>query len=97
MTIDEAIEILKNGGYLINREEEQIAEWLEDYKHLKEVSNSFFNFDDAIQIECKKARNKAIDDFVNVCEKQFITMYRQRYVDMRDIKEIAKNIKGKIQ
>ena len=29
MTIDEFIELLKNGGYLTNREEEQIAEWLE--------------------------------------------------------------------
>ena len=38
--------------------------------------------------------NKAIDDFVNACEKQFTTMYGQRYVDMRDIKNIAEKLKA---
>ena len=38
--------------------------------------------------------NKAIDDFVNVCEKQFTTMYGQRYVDMRDIVNIAEQLKA---
>ena len=36
-----------------------------------------------------------IDDFVNVCEKQFTAMYGQRYVDMRDIKNIAEQLKGR--
>ena len=38
--------------------------------------------------------NKALNDFVNVCEKQFTTMYGQRYVDMRDIKNIAEQLKA---
>lgn len=42
----------------------------------------------------EQAYNKAIDDFVNVCEKQFTTMYGQRYVDMRDIKNIAEKLKA---
>lgn len=37
--------------------------------------------------------NKALNDFVNVCEKQFTTMYGQRYVDLRDIKNIAVQLK----
>ena len=37
--------------------------------------------------------NKAIDDFVNACEKQVTTMYGQRYVDMRDIKNIADQLR----
>ena len=41
----------------------------------------------------KEIYNKAIDDFVNVCEKQFTTMYGQRYVDMRDIVNIAEQLK----
>ena len=41
----------------------------------------------------EQAYNKAIDDFVNVCEKQFTTMYGQRYVDMRDIVNIAEQLK----
>lgn len=42
----------------------------------------------------EQAYNKAIDDFVNICEKQFTTMYGQRYVDMRDIKNIAEQLKA---
>ena len=42
----------------------------------------------------EQAYNKAIDDFVNVCEKQFTTMYGQRYVDMRDIVNIAEHLKA---
>ena len=41
----------------------------------------------------KQIRAKAIDDFVNACEKQFTTMYGQRYVDMRDIVNIAEQLK----
>ena len=41
----------------------------------------------------EQAYNKAIDDFVNFCEKQFTTMYGQRYVDMRDIVNIAEQLK----
>ena len=43
-------------------------------------------------LECE--RNKAIDDFVNGCEKQFVTMYGQRYIDMRNIKETAERLKA---
>ena len=38
--------------------------------------------------------NKAIDDFLNGFEKQFVTMYGQRYVDMRDIVNIAEQLKA---
>ena len=38
--------------------------------------------------------NKALNDFVNVCKKQFATMYGQRYVDMRDIVNIAEQLKA---
>ena len=37
MTIDEAIELLENCEYLTNREEKQLAEWLEELKMYKEV------------------------------------------------------------
>ena len=42
----------------------------------------------------EQAYNKAIDDFVNVCEKKSTTMYGQRYVDMRDIEEMAEQLKA---
>ena len=37
--------------------------------------------------------NKAIDDFVEACDNQFVAMYGQRYIDMRNIKEIAEQLK----
>ena len=59
MTIDEAIEVLKNGEYLTNREEEQIAEWLEELKAIK--SDGFT--DNLLDMGFAKGYNKAIDDF----------------------------------
>ena len=66
----------------------------------------FMNKDDIVlrkyrvafkELDCskhdKEIYNKAIDDFVNFCEKQFTTMYGQRYVDMRDIVNIAEQLK----
>ena len=69
------------------QESEQLAEWLEELKIYQQheiICNKGYN----------AGYNKAIDDFVNVCEKQFTTMYGQRYVDMRDIKNIAEKLKA---
>ena len=57
------------------------------------------NYENCHNATCKrKSRkdgyNKAIDDFANVCEKQFTTMYGQRYVDMRDIKNMEEQLKA---
>lgn len=60
MTIDEVIEVLKNGEYLTNREEEQIAEWLEELKAIK--SDGFT--DNLLDMGFTKGYNKALDDFV---------------------------------
>ena len=69
MTIDEAIEVLKNGEYLTNREEEQIAEWLEELKAIK--SDDFT--DDLLNMGFTKGYNKALNDFVQkVKEHQYV-------------------------
>ena len=39
---------------------------------------------------------RRIDDFVEACDNQFVAMYGQRYIDMRNIKEIAEQLKGGI-
>ena len=67
----------------------QCAEWLEELKAIK--SDGFT--DNLLNMGFTKGYNKAIDDFVNACEKQFTTIYGQRYIDTRDIKEIAKILK----
>ena len=42
----------------------------------------------------EQAYNKALNDFVEACDNQFTAMYGQRYVDMRDIKNIAEQLKA---
>ena len=71
---------------------------LEDYKHIKQwksdIMDSFCKYDvNSFEELIANTRTKALDDFVNVCEKQFTTMYGQRYVDMRDIVNIAEQLK----
>ena len=50
------------------------------------------------ELDCSKhdmeIYNKALNNLVNACEKQFTTMYGQRYVDMRDIVNIAERLKA---
>ena len=86
MTIDEAEKIRKvveNKDYiaqLVNAVEKKLIEAFDNLK-IEDVNMFQLGY------------NKAIDDFVNACEKQFTTMYGQRYVDMRDIVNIAEQLK----
>ena len=54
--------------------------------------DEYGNIVDIVEWE-KHIMEMVIDNFVNACEKQFITMYWQRYVDMRDIVNIAEQLK----
>ena len=75
-------------------EHEQLVELLEELKALKNGLNiKCDSLNEALEKGKKVGYNKALDDFVNACEKQFATMYGQRYVDMRDIKEIAEQLR----
>ena len=56
---------------------EQIAEWLEDYKRVKkwkdEIMEEFCRYDaSSIEELMQRARNKAIDDFVNACKEDIL-------------------------
>ena len=62
-----------------------------EYKLVMEYGVAFKELD--CSKHDKEIYNKALNDFVNVCEKQFTTMYGQRYVDMRDIVNIAEQLK----
>ena len=70
----------------------QIADWLEELKVLRHGANELRNA--GYEHGRSVGYRNAIDDFVNACEKQFTTMYRQRYVDMRDIVNIAEQLKA---
>lgn len=101
MTIDEAIAFCyeKSSNIKLKAEPQvfiQLAEWLEELKFLKsepidcgsDVWKAYI-----YNLGRENGYNKALDDFVNFCEKQFTTMYGQRYVDMRDIVNIAEQLK----
>ena len=81
-----------------SEEHKQLSEWLEELKFIRQwksdVMDEFCKYDcNSVEEAWHYGYNKAIDDFVNVCEKQFTTMYGQRYVDMRDIVNIAEQLK----
>ena len=63
-----------------------------EYKLVMEYGIAFKELD--CSEHDKKIYNKALNNLVNACEKQFTTMYGQRYVDMRDIKIIAEQLKA---
>ena len=69
----------------------KIAEWLEELVMLR-LDSCMIHMPERLHL-VENGYNKALNDFVNVCEKQFTTMYGQRYVDMRDIVNIAEQLK----
>ena len=100
ITIDEVINILKS-DIEYNKSigcdtsyEEQIADWLEELVMLR-LDNCMIHMPERLHL-VENGYNKALNDFVNVCEKQFTTMYGQRYVDMREIVNIAEQLKAGI-
>ena len=79
MTLDEAITLLKfNNKHIAdlkNDDLQQIAEWLEDYKHIKQwksdIMDSFCKYDvSSFEELVTNARNKAIDDFAKWLENK---------------------------
>lgn len=91
MTIDEFIELLKNGGYLTNREEEQIAEWLEELKDIK--SDGFTN--DLLNMGFTKGYNKAIDDCKELTFREVV--YCDSLNDRTEFRELAEQLKAGVE
>ena len=73
------------------KQHEQLAEWLEDYKHLKQwksdIMDSFCKYDvSSFEELVTNARNKTIDDFVKEYKRK--TPMENRLID-----EIAERLK----
>ena len=88
---DEAIAKYKNKA----EEHEQIAEWLEDYKHIKQwksdIMDSFCKYDvSSFEELIANARNKAIDDFL----KKLYKIGEHRDFDWEDMYELAEQLKA---
>ena len=99
LSIDEAIAFCyeKSNNIKLKAEPEvfiQLAAWLEELVMLR-LDSCMIHMPERLHL-VENGYNKALNDFVNVCKKQFTTMYGQKYVDMRDIKEIAEQLKAGI-
>ena len=88
---------------------EQIAEWLEDYKHIKQwksdIMDSFCKYDvSSFEELIANARNKAIDDFVKALQEKIEKDLANPDLALEckkcgiwknyDIKEIAEQLKA---
>ena len=75
----------------------QIAECLKDYKHIKQwksdIMDDFCKYDvSSFEELVANTRNKAIDDFVNVCKDN--TVCQTFGLRQCDIEKIAEQLKG---
>ena len=112
MTLDEAIEQFKYDAecnradldFSYAEDNEQVAEWLEDYKHIKQwksdIMDSFCKYDvSSFEELIANARNKAIDDFVKEICKMYVQSenngnYRFYAVEIKQaIAELAEQLK----
>lgn len=90
MTIDEAIISLKNHEYITIREEDQIAEWLEELKDLQEMKET---------IECnaevleQQGYDKAVYDF----DKWFQDKMQFGYVHIDQWNEYIEQLKAGVK
>ena len=69
-------------------EHEQLAEWLEELKSIKEEIGT----NEWIMEHDRLIRNKAIDDFANACKSN--TLYQVFGLRQCDIEEIAEQLKA---
>lgn len=68
------------------RYHEQLAEWIEDYKHIKQwksdIMDEFCKYDvNSFEELITNTRNKAIDDFVTKIKKYMETTEQATYID----------------
>ena len=80
---------------------EQLAEWLEDYKHIKQwksdVMDDFCRYDvSSFEELVANARNKAIDDFVRLANTMPTVEEEDGEIRPMWLEEIAEQLKGEM-
>ena len=85
MNIDDVIKALKNGEYLTDREQEQIAEWLEELKTLR-LDSCMIHLPERLQL-VENGYRKGIDDFAD-------KLLSQPIVDRSVVRRIKEQLKG---
>ena len=86
MNIDDVIKALKNGEYLTNREQEQIAEWLEELKTLR-LDSCMIHLPERLQL-VENGYNKAL----NNVESEFLMCDKVHY-NLQDILSVINRVK----
>lgn len=73
---------------------EQIAEWLEELKAIKDGSIPIIHGKEELELHDKAIRNKAIDDFIHECDK-YCGFYsgKNKNIIREDILKIAEQLK----
>lgn len=92
MTIDEAIKNCEYGSTFTDQEYDQLAEWLEELKTLKELGGILL-IGKTVEDYVKEIRNKAIDKFIDALEYDFGTD-DEVVIEMYDLRETAKQLKA---
>ena len=87
MNIDDVIKALKNGEYLTNREQEQIAEWLEELKTLR-LDSCMIHLPERLQL-VENGYNKAL----NNVESEFLMCDKVHY-NLQDILSVINRVKA---
>lgn len=102
LSIDEAIEQFKYDAEC-NRadldlsyaeDNEQVAEWLEELKAIKDGSIPIIHGKAELELHDKAIRNEAIDDFIHECDK-YCGFYsgKNKSITREDILKIAEQLK----
>ena len=75
-------------------EHEQLAEWLEDLKAIKDGSIPIIHGKAELELHDKAIRNEAIDDFIHECDKH-CEFYSGKNISLtrEDILKIAEKLK----
>ena len=87
MNIDDVIKALKNGEYLTDREQEQIAAWLEELKTLR-LDSCMIHLPERLHL-VENGYNKALNDV----ESGFLMCDKVHY-NLQDILNVLNKVKA---
>lgn len=92
MNIDDVIEALKNGEYLTNREQEQIAACLEELKTIR-FDSCMIHLPERLRL-VENGYNKALNDFVNFANTMPTVEEEDGTIRPMWLEEIAEQLKA---
>lgn len=79
-------------------EHEQLAEWLEELKAIKDGSIPIIHGKVKLELHDKEIRNKAIDEYKTIlmenCMAEIVNKKVQKIIEIHEILEIAEQLKG---